>query len=112
MLYRKTEAPAGIGYEYALFKKYAPEARSKLKLVLDPAFLYSQLQAVKDLPCEQYPGIEIHYDQDLVKTDEGYIRESLAAIRECGLVDGAALCWDIMRAPEAHFEAAAAIRGE
>jgi hypothetical protein len=69
MLYRKTEAPAGIGYEYALFEKYAPGARSKLKPVMDKDFLYSQLQAVKDLPCEQYPGIEINYDKDLVKTD-------------------------------------------
>ena len=30
--------------------------------------------------------------------------ESLAAIRECGL-DGATLCWDIMKAPEAHIAA-------
>ena len=111
MLYRKTEAPAGIGYEYALFEKYAPGARSELKPVMDKDFLYSQLQAVKDLPCEQYPGIEINYDKDLVKTDAEYIRESLAAIRECGL-DRAAMCWDIMQAPEAHIEAAAAIRGE
>lgn len=104
MLYRRTEAPAGIGYEYALFEKHAPEARGKLKPVMDLAFLQSQLQAVKDLPCEQYPGIEINYDKDLVKTDPEYIRESLTAISECGL-DGAALCWDIMQAPEAHIEA-------
>lgn len=109
MLYRKTEAPAGIGYEYALFEKAAPEARGRIKPVMDQAFLDSQLQAVKDLPCEKYPGIEMNYDQDLVRTDAEYIRESLAAIRECGL-DGAALCWDIMKAPEAHIEAAAAIR--
>ena len=104
MLYRKTEAPAGIGYEYALFEKYAPDARSKLKPVMDPDFLHTQLQALKDLPCEQYPGIEINYDQDLVKTDAEYIRESLAVIRECGL-DGVTLCWDIMQAPEAHIQA-------
>ena len=108
MLYRKTEAPAGIGYEYALFKKYAPEARSKLKLVLDPAFLYSQLQAVKDLPCELYPGIEVNFDKELVRTDTDYIRESLSAIRQCCL-DGATLSWDIMKVPKAHIEAAAAI---
>ena len=111
MLYRKTEAPAGIGYEYALVEKYAPNARNNPGPALDRAFLQTQIQAFKDLPCEKYPGIEVNYDKDLVKTDAEYIRESLAVIRECGL-DGAALCWDIMQAPEAHIAAAAAMRGE
>ena len=111
MLYRRTDAPAGIGYEYALLEKYAPNARKNPRPVMDPAFLYTQIQAFKDLPCEKYPGIEINYDKDLVKTDAEYIRESLAVIRECGL-DGAALCWDIMQAPEAHIEAAAVTRGQ
>jgi hypothetical protein len=108
MLYRRTDAPAGIGYEYALFEKAAQGARNKLKPVMDPAFLDSQLQAVKDLPCELYPGIEVNFDKELVRTDTDYIRESLAAIRQCGL-DGATLSWDIMKVPKAHIEAAAAI---
>ena len=105
MLYRRTEAPAGIGYEYARFEKCAPGARNKRRPVPDPAFLHAQIQAFKDLPCEKYPGIEINYDQDLVRTDAEYIRESLGVIRDCGL-DGAALCWNIMQAPEDHIEAA------
>ena len=108
MLYRRTDAPAGIGYEYALFEKAAPGARNKLKPVMDPAFLDSQLQAVKALPCELYPGIEVNFDKELVRTDTDYIRESLAAIRQCGL-DGATLSWDIMKVPKAHIEAAATI---
>ena len=111
MLYRRTEAPAGIGYEYALFEKCAPNARNNPRPTLNRAFLQTQIQAFKDLPCEKYPGIEVNYDQDLVKTDAEYVRESLAVIRECGL-DGAALCWDIMQAPEAHIAAAAVMRGE
>ena len=108
MLYRRTEAPAGIGYEYALFEKAAPKARGKHRLILDRAFLHAQLQALDSLPCERYPGIEINYDKELVKTDAAYIRESLAEIRECGL-EGAALCWDIMQAPEAHIAAVVAL---
>ena len=111
MLYRRTEAPAGIGYEYALFEKCAPNARNNPRPTLNRAFLQTQIQAFKDLPCEKYPGIEVNYDQDLVKTDAEYVREALAVIRECGL-DGAALCWDIMQAPEAHIAAAAVMRGE
>ncbi len=111
MLYRRTEAPAGIGYEYALFEKAVPNARGKSRPILDRAFLHTQLQALAGLPCERYPGIEINYDKDLVRTDAEYIRESLAEIRECGL-EGVTLCWDIMQAPEAHIGAAAMIREE
>ena len=102
MLYRRTEAPAGIGYEYALLEKNAPEARGRIRLSTDQAFLHTQLQAIRDIPCAKYPGIEINYDEKLVRTDPRYIRESLTAVREYGF-EGATLCWDIMNAPEAHL---------
>lgn len=102
MLYRRTNAPAGIGYEYSLFDRQVPEARGKITLSLNRAFLDSQLRAIRSLPCEKYPGIEINYDRELVKTDDGYIRESLAAVREHGF-DGATLCWNIMTAPDGHI---------
>ena len=108
MLYRRTQAPAGIGYEYALFEKTAPEARGRAVFSMDRAFLDTQLEAAGRVPCETYPGIEINYDRDLVKTDPGYITESLAAVRDRGF-EGAALCWNIMRAPEAHIAAAAGL---
>ena len=75
---------------------------------MDRAFLDTQLEAAGRVPCETYPGIEINYDRDLVKTDPGYITESLAAVRDRGF-EGAALCWNIMRAPEAHIAAAAGL---
>ena len=105
MLYRRTDAPAGIGYEYTLFEKCAPNARGKIKLFPDQSFLHTQLQAIRQFPCDIYPGIEINYDKELVKTDVGYIRESLASIAEFGF-KGAVLCWNIMEAPEAHIDAA------
>ena len=115
MLYRRTEAPAGIGYEYALFEKHAPGARGRIRYPMDRAFLDSQLEALRDIPCEQYPGIEINYDPELVRTDAGYIRESLAAVREQGF-ERAVLCWNIMEAREdllsAVYEAEAAGTGQ
>ena len=111
MLYRRTEAPAGIGYEYALFEKCAPGAQGRGKLSMDQAFLETQLEAVGHVACEKYPGIEINYDEELVRTDAGYIRESLAAIRERGF-EGAALCWNAMQASDAHIEAAAELQDE
>ena len=111
MLYRRTEAPAGIGYEYALFEKCTPGAQGRGKLSMDQAFLETQLEAVGRVACEKYPGIEINYDKELVRTDAGYIRESLAAIRGRGF-EGAALCWNAMQAPDAHIEAAAELQEE
>ena len=93
-----------IGYEYALFEKYAPGARGRPEITPDPAFLHTQLQAIENLPCEKYPGVEINYDGELVKTDPGYIQESLEAIREHGF-EGAALCWNVLQAPEEHINA-------
>ena len=102
MLYRRTEAPAGIGYELALVEKHAPEAEGIIHPPMDRAFLHTQLQAIDNLPCAKYPGIEINYDRELVRTDTGYIRESLEAIRSHGF-DGATLSWNIMQAPEEHI---------
>ena len=50
MLYRMTQAPAGIGYEYALFEQHAPNARGRMKLTTDKAFLDTQLEAIQRAP--------------------------------------------------------------
>ena len=104
MLYRRTDAPAGIGYEYALFEKHTPGARGRKRPVMDRAFLDSQLEAAGRVRCECYPGIEVNYDSKIVQTDPDYIAESLAAVRDHGF-EGAALCWDVTRAPDKHLEA-------
>lgn len=103
MLYRRTEAPAGIGYEYVLFEKYAPTARRISAPAMDRAFLNTQLEAVGQVSCERFPGIEINYLEDIARTDADYVRESLSAVREFGF-EGAALCWNVMEAPEEHIE--------
>ena len=105
MLYRRTEAPAGIGFELALFEKNAPGARGLVRPAMDVPFLHTQFEALENVPCEVCPGFEINYDQKLVRTDAGYIRESLAAARDYGF-GSAALCWNVMQAPEVHMEAA------
>lgn len=105
MLYRRTDAPAGIGYEYSMLQKCAPGAKSWDPLPMDRAFLDTQLEALRQIPCGKYPGIEINYDEKLVRTDAEYIDETIAAVRDCGY-EGAVLSWDIMRAPESHIRAA------
>lgn len=108
MLYRRTDAPAGIGYEYALYEKNAPGAAGRIGISMDKAFLDSQLDAISRVSCEKFPGIEINYRSDVVRTDHAYIAESLSAVRDHGF-EGAVLCWNMMEAPPEHIDAVAAI---
>ena len=73
---------------------------------MDEAFLDTQLEAIGQVSCERYPGIEINYLEDIARTDPDYIRESLAAVKEFGF-EGVALCWNVMEAPVEHIEAVA-----
>ena len=104
MLYRKTEAPAGIGYEYRLMRESIPGAQGYTDLTADLIFLREELSAFTDLPCEKYPGIEINYREDIARTDASYVKESMEVLREAGM-NGATLSWDVMLAPDAHLTA-------
>ena len=105
MMYRKTDAPAGIGYEYNVLKNALPEAEGYEMPDMDRKFLTDQLNTFRNLPIKKYPGIEINYREDIARTDPEYIRESMQTLRECGM-DGAVLAWDVMLAPDSHLEAA------
>ncbi|MBO5252665.1 MAG: hypothetical protein J6C51_01830 [Clostridia bacterium] len=102
MLYRRTFAPAGIGYEYGLIKQCAPNAVGYPDIVTDTAFLKKELDALRSLPCAVYPGIEINRREDIAPTDPEYVRESLRTLFDSG-IEGAVLSWDVMLAPDAHF---------
>ena len=73
---------------------------------MDRAFLDTQLEAVGRVSCKRYPGIEINYLEDIARTNPDYVNESLAAVKEFGF-EGAALCWNVMEAPDEHIEAIA-----
>ena len=104
MLYRKTEAPAGIGYEYRLLKQSLPHTRNYPDIDTNEAFLEQQLKEFRDLPCRKYPGIEVNYREDIARTDPAYIRASMKILEENGM-DGAVLAWDVMLAPDEHIRA-------
>ncbi len=103
MLYRKTFAPAGMGFEYDLLKKAVPGAEGYPTFEMDVDFLESQLKAMEPYSCGKFPGIEINYRPDIVPTSPEYVRESLDAIMAHGF-DGAVLSWNIMEAPVPHIE--------
>ena len=101
MLYRRTFAPAGIGYEYALLRRCAPSAGYP-DLVTDDAFLRRELAALRDLPCAVYAGLEVNRLDAIAPTDAEYVAQSLAVLEESG-VAGATLSWNIMCAPDGHL---------
>lgn len=103
MLYRKTEAPAGIGFEYELLKKSIPAAEGYPEITTGIDFLNEQIGYVSKASCEKYPGIEINYREDIARTDPEYIRESIGAVKAAGF-SGAVLSWDVMLAPDTHIE--------
>lgn len=103
MLYRRTEAPAGIGFEYELLKKSIPGALGYPEIITDRTFLNKQLEYISAASCEKYPGIEINYREDIARTDKDYVLESVSAVREAGF-SGAVLSWDVMLAPDSHIE--------
>lgn len=103
MLYRQTFAPAGMGFEYDLLRKAAPNATGYPDFKMDVDFLHSQLEAMKPYACGKYPGIEINYRERIVPTSPKYISESLKAVLSYGF-DGAVLSWNIMEAPLSHLE--------
>ena len=102
MLYRKTFAPAGMGFEYELLRKAVPDASGYPDFAMGLDFLHSQLEAMEPWPCAKYPGIEINYRKDIVPTSPEYVKESLSAVIRHGF-DGAVLSWNIMEAPDAHI---------
>ncbi len=104
MLYLRTMAPAGIGYEYDLLKKNLQGAKGYDDLHMDEAFLTSQLRSFANLGCKKFPGIEVNHEKDIVETDPEYIRDCLRIFKE-NKVDGATLAWDVMMAPDAHLAA-------
>ncbi len=102
MLYRKTEAPAGIGFEYGLMKDSIPGAEGYPDITTDLDFLKGQLDYISKASCDKYPGIEINYRAEFARTDPGYIKESIQAVKDAGF-SGAVLSWDIMLAPDSHI---------
>ena len=103
MLYRRTFAPAGMGFEYDLMRTAVPGAQGYPSFEMSLEFLDSQLEAMEAYPCAKYPGIEINYREGVVPTSPDYVRESLDAVLKHGF-EGAVLSWNIMEAPDAHIE--------
>jgi hypothetical protein len=111
MMYRKTMAPAGIGYEYEMLKTHLEDASSydkalgndnRLIDMSNSCFLQQLVELNKASHCPITPGIEINYQQDIVATSPQYVKDSLNTVEKSGC-EGVVLSWDIMQAPKEHI---------
>ena len=102
MLYRKTDAPAGMGFEYALLRNAVPEAAGYADFEMNLPFFESQLEALSGSACPVFPGIEINVREGVVTSSPAYLTESLEAVRRHHL-PGAVLSWNVMEAPDSHL---------
>lgn len=111
MMYRRTQAPAGVGFEYRTMKRALActdfdavlGAGQSLEDMSD-AFLTEQLRRKDN--ARLFPGVEVNYREDIARTDADYVRRSVRAVRESGC--GGMVCsWDVMLAPDAHLTALA-----
>jgi len=103
MLYRRTQAPAGIEFEYKSLLDSIPKAIGYPSLSMTRELLQEQIEAAKEAGCRLYPGIEINYREDVARTDEEYVLESIETLVEAD-TQGAVLAWDVMLAPDNHIE--------
>ena len=99
MMYRITDAPAGIGFEMRAFD---PDFDNS---VLTEEYLVEELQKAVSLShCPVYPGLEVNYREDIARTSPEYVKECARALRKAGL-KGAVLAWDVMLAPDENIAA-------
>jgi len=118
MMYRVTQAPAGMPFETGALLRETNCSRSQSSefyrlLGINPAKYPFDLDfASRDLAgmaasssCPVYAGMEINRVPTLAETSPGYVAETIRAYSKTG-VKGFALSWSILDAPEENIIAA------
>ena len=104
MIYRVTNAPAGIPYESVHMKaemlKNGCDIRDKLELLWNTVDLASeecfknQLMLLKKIPCDVYSGVEVNRS-DICSTSAAYVTKSIELIKEAEIA-GCVLSWNVL----------------
>lgn len=104
MVYRITNAPAGIPYEYESLKKeflkhdvHVEGVFEKLwesELVSDKCF-ESQIKIKNKAKCPIYFGFEVNYKKGICESSQEYIENSVNILKK-NKADGSVLSWDIL----------------
>ncbi|MEM1486259.1 hypothetical protein V6615_15550 [Oscillospiraceae bacterium PP1C4] len=113
MIYRVTDAPAGIPYEQQSMQR---ELRAngcepgdvlgrlwKTDDLCSEQSLTAQLEALKGAHCKIYSGFEINAKPGICRTDVEYIRRTVQTLQNAGAAR-AVLSWDILSDTCGHIE--------
>ena len=121
MMYRVTNAPAGIPFELeSMLRETGADVAKRrhfgnvmnLNLNKYPFDLSFSVKELKDLcissACPVYAGIEINRKKNLADVHPDYIEETIKAYSETG-IRGFALSWNLLEAPDENIEKAAEV---
>ncbi|MDR0313803.1 MAG: hypothetical protein LBI14_09410 [Treponema sp.] len=117
MMYRITQAPAGIPFETEALLRETNSLDIKKRRNFDrlvgvnsdlfPFDLSFVTREIKDLvaqvSCDIYPGIEINRRENIAEVYPEYIEETIKAYRASG-IDGLALSWNLLDAPKENID--------
>jgi len=124
MMYRRTNAPAGLPFETeAFFNNCGCVDTNKKKsfgniIGFDPvqktfdlAFAVAELKRLEaSSACPVYAGLEINRIENLAEIDPDYIKETAKAYASSG-IRGLVLSWDLLEAPEENIRRVIDIQG-
>lgn len=118
MMYRITQAPAGLPFEYDNFIKETTKGdfniiKSSVNEIIgckeyknnrfDVEFVKRELKFMTNLGVDIYSGIEINRKDDIAAVYPNYIDENLRCLGETRIT-GYVLSWDLLSAPEENIE--------
>lgn len=101
MMYRYTNAPAGMQYEYlAYINNFSDTKPFSSYWNDDPASdtsIKKQFEFLANLPTKVYPGIEINPIDGICSTSKERLKQNLELFNEYPTIS---LCWDLMQMDE------------
>lgn len=101
MLYRYTNAPAGMQYEFDAYTSYFPNSTAFQthwpKGPCDDEAIRKQLTFLSHLPASICAGIEVNTIQGICDVDKEKLKQTLTLLEDVSTI---ALCWDMMQMHE------------
>lgn len=125
MMYRVTNAPAGLPFEYTQFlKETAGEHIKEVKEAFcemagidkekverfDLVFVKKELDTLSSLQTDVYCGIEVNKIDTIAPVTPEYIEENIEHLSETD-IDGFVLSWDLLSMPEEHLNRVISVIG-
>lgn len=117
MMYRITQAPAGLPFEFEKMikqcsKDYETSKNHMLNILniedditkeFPISFVRKELNFMTGLNIPVYIGMEINYKKDIAEVNTDYIRNNLNSYKDLN-IEGYVLSWDLLSAPSENID--------